>query len=155
MSTRKLRGPILATRPPEGPGADRVIHVSGNPEGLAAALAVAGIESTVVEVSWFGTRAVELPLGEGFHSRRLTLKSSQVGRIPPGQRARWTHDRRMRLALDLLRDPPLDALITGESRFEELPRVLERLSRDPGETLCHRIRYGHPNSTRHQDSNDV
>ena len=35
----------------------------------------------------------------------------------------------------------LDALITGEDRFEDLPRVMARVSRAPGDTLCHRIRY--------------
>ena len=38
-------------------------------------------------------------------------------------------------------DDALDALITGESRFAELPAVLARLSRGPGAALCHRISY--------------
>ena len=101
--------------------ADLVIHASGQPEGLRSALAVAGVEATIVEVSWYGSRSVPLPLGEAFHVRRLTIKSSQVGLLSPLQTPRWTHARRMTLALDLLRDARLDALITGESRFEELP----------------------------------
>jgi hypothetical protein len=47
----------------------------------------------------------------------------------------------MSLALHLLLDPKLDALITGESPFEKLPDVLAKLSRDPRNTLCHRIAY--------------
>jgi hypothetical protein len=47
----------------------------------------------------------------------------------------------MELVLRLLEDPRLDALISDESPFEELPAVLARLSTDPGDTLCHRIRY--------------
>src|SRR2546422_1054590 len=62
--------------------ADLVIHASGSPEGLATALAVAGFEATVVEMSWYGTRIVPLALGGAFHSRRLTLRSSQVGNVP-------------------------------------------------------------------------
>lgn len=126
---------------PEGLGADLVLHASGNPAGLAEALGAAAPEATVVELSWFGDQPVPLPLGEGFHPRRLTLKSSQVGAIPPHQRPRWDHGRRMALALDLLRDPALDALVTGESPFADLPAVMERLARDGGDTLCHRIRY--------------
>jgi hypothetical protein len=47
----------------------------------------------------------------------------------------------MALVLDLLQDADLDVLITGESDFETLPEVMERLARTPGDTLCHRIRY--------------
>ena len=92
-------------------------------------------------MSWFGDRMVSLPLGEDFHAKRLTLRSSQVGRIPPGRVPRWTHARRMALALDLLADPALDVLLTGESDFDDLPAVMERLSNDPAGALCHRIRY--------------
>jgi threonine dehydrogenase-like Zn-dependent dehydrogenase len=134
-------GLAFADRPPAGADADLVVHASGHPEGLAAALDVAGMEATVVELSWYGTRPVSLPLGEAFHSRRLTLKSSQVGRIPTSRSPRWTHARRMALALDLLRDPRLDLLITGESEFATLPDVMARLSRDAAGVLCHRIRY--------------
>src|SRR5438094_4374231 len=85
--------------------ADLVIHASGSPEGLATALAVAGFEATVVEMSWYGTRIVPLALGGAFHSRRLTLRSSQVGNVPATRRGRWSRHRRLALALSLLRDP--------------------------------------------------
>jgi 2-desacetyl-2-hydroxyethyl bacteriochlorophyllide A dehydrogenase len=122
-------------------GADLVIHTSGSPAGLALALRVAGFESTVVEMSWYGDHPVPLALGEGFHARRLTLKSSQVGRVATSQRARWDTRRRMQLALSMLADPALDALITGESAFDALPDVMAQLASTPGDTLCHRIRY--------------
>ena len=134
-------GLTFRTEAPADANADLVIHASGQPAGLVTALALAGIEGTIVDASWYGTRSVALPLGEHFHSRRLTVRSSQVGRIPPDRAPRWTYHRRMTLALDLLRDPRLDALITGESAFEDLPDVLAALSRDPAGALCHRIRY--------------
>jgi threonine dehydrogenase-like Zn-dependent dehydrogenase len=121
--------------------ADLVLHASGSPEGLQLALDVAGVEATVVEMSWFGDRTVALPLGGPFHSRRLTIKSSQVGRVAPTQRARWDTHRRMALALRLLTDSSLDALITGESPFDDMPNVMSRLVDHPGEDICHRIRY--------------
>jgi threonine dehydrogenase-like Zn-dependent dehydrogenase len=123
------------------PDADLVIHASSTADGLATALTLAGFESTVLELSWYGARQVAVPLGEAFHARRLTLKSSQVGAIAAAQRARWTPRRRMQLVMRLLADARLDALITGESPFEELPAVLETLSARPGNTLCHRILY--------------
>lgn len=134
-------GLAFAGEPPPGADADIVIHASGQPDGLRAALESAGVEGTIVEASWYGARAVSLPLGEAFHARRLTIRSSQVGRIPPARAPRWSHARRLRLALELLRDDALDALLTGESRFAELPAVLARLSRGPGAALCHRISY--------------
>lgn len=131
----------FSTAPPSSADADLVVHASGNPQGLADALTAAGQEATVLELSWFGDRSVTLPLGESFHDRRLTIRSSQVGRIPPYRTPRWTHARRMALALDLLRADELDALITGESDFDELPSVMARLAADGAGTLCHRIRY--------------
>ena len=134
-------GLTLVAEPPTGADADLVIHASGQPEGLRAALGCAGVEAVIVEASWYGTRIAPLPLGEAFHARRLTIRSSQVGRIPPARAPRWSHARRLRLALDLLRDDAIDALITGESDFADLPAALARLSREPGGALCHRILY--------------
>jgi 2-desacetyl-2-hydroxyethyl bacteriochlorophyllide A dehydrogenase len=122
-------------------GADIVIHASGSPAGLELALRVAGFEATVVEMSWYGDQAVPLRLGEAFHARRLTLKSSQVGSIAATQRARWDTRRRMQLALTMLTDSVLDVLITGETGFEELPATMAQIAADGGDTLCHRIRY--------------
>jgi threonine dehydrogenase-like Zn-dependent dehydrogenase len=131
-----FRAPDTAAR-----DADLVVHTSGAEAGLATALALAGFEATVLEMSWYGGAAPRAPLGEAFHSRRLVLKSSQVGSIATAQRARWTHARRMALVMRLLAHAELDALISGESRFEELPRVLAQLATAPGYTLTHRIVY--------------
>ncbi len=124
------------------PDADVVLHMSGSPEGLQLALRLAAFEATVCECSWYGTRSVTLPLGEAFHSRRLTVKSSQVGSVAAPHRARWTPRRRMELALALLTDPALDLLINSDGRFEELPHTMERLARVPGDTIMHRVSYG-------------
>ena len=121
--------------------ADVVIHASGAPAGLGVALRLAGFEATVVEMSWYGAQSVPLPLGEAFHARRLTLRSSQVGHVAAAQRPRWDTSRRMALAVSLLADPVLDTLITGESAFDTLPEVMARLADAPGDTLCHRISY--------------
>lgn len=123
------------------PEADIVLHASGAAEGLSLAMRLAGFEATVVELSWYGDRAVTLALGEAFHARRLTLKSSQVGTVAQSHRARWSLRRRMELALALLADPALDVLINSEGRFEELPQTLERIARTPGDVIMHRVRY--------------
>ena len=121
---------------------DLVVHASGRPAGLRTALGLAGFESTVLELSWYGSTPVELPLGAAFHAQRLTLKSSQVGHVAAPQRSRWTHRRRLALALSLLTDPVLDRLITHHAPFHRLPEVLEHLSgARAGDILCQCIDY--------------
>lgn len=121
---------------------DLVFHTSATQAGLRRSLELLAPEGSVIDLSWYGDQPVTLPLGEFFHSRRLSLRSSQVGSIPPPQRGRYTPADRMALALDLLRDPVFDVLITGESDFDDLPQVIADIAdgRLPG--LCHRIRYG-------------
>lgn len=126
---------------PVGDGFDVVIHASGNPDGLVAALGAAGFEATVLELSWYGSRPAALPLGEAFHSKRLAIRSSQVGTVAAAQRPRWSHGRRMAKALELLLEPALDALVDGESRFAELPATMAALADGRLAALCHRVRY--------------
>jgi threonine dehydrogenase-like Zn-dependent dehydrogenase len=129
-------------KPDEAPDdQDVVIHTSASEPGLSTALACAGNEASIIEASWYGNMQPSAPFGEDFHARRLTLKSSQVGQLPPGRRPRWDHRRRLTLALSLLDDPALDQLISGQSRFAELPQTMVQLAQGSGQTLCHRITY--------------
>ena len=50
-----------------------------------------------------------------------------TSRPVPARSARRTTADRLALALELLRDPAFDALITGRSPFSELPAVMARL----------------------------
>jgi NADPH:quinone reductase-like Zn-dependent oxidoreductase len=121
--------------------ADLVVHASGDADGLATALAVAGDEALIVEMSWYGSRSVPVALGGAFHSRRLTLRSSQVGAVPAHRQRRWSRRRRLELAMSLLRDPVFDILLSGDSRFADLPELMVRLAANPGGTLCHTVSY--------------
>ncbi len=118
----------FATPEKASPEADLVVHASGSPAGLATALTIAGFEATVLEMSWYGTRIVPLELGGAFHSRRLTLRSSQVGAVAAVRRQRWPLRRRLILALSLLRDPLFDILLSGETEFTALPALMSRLA---------------------------
>jgi len=120
---------------------DLVFHASGRAEGLDTALRCAGLEASVIEMSWYGDAKVGLSLGESFHARRLTLRSSQVGHVPPERQPRWTRRRRLETALSLLADERFDILISGESDFEQLPDIMPRLAAGEIGALCHRIRY--------------
>jgi threonine dehydrogenase-like Zn-dependent dehydrogenase len=122
-------------------GADVVVHASGSSAGLQTALALAGREATVLEVSWHGDVPAMLALGQGFHALRLTLRSSQVGALPPSQQARWDFRRRLALALRLLADERLDRLIDAPVAFERLPEVMNELAGGTRHALCQRIDY--------------
>ncbi|MEI7446767.1 MAG: zinc-binding alcohol dehydrogenase [Burkholderiales bacterium] len=134
-----------AWAPPEAApaGCDLVVHASATDAGLATALAAAGDEATVLELSWYGERRVQVPLGDAFHAARLRLVSSQVGRVAPAMRGRWTHRRRLAAALALLDDPRLDALLAPDLRFDDgLPAALASTFSSNAGPPCPVIAYG-------------
>lgn len=124
--------------------ADLVFHASATAMGLETAIAAAGTEARIVELSWYGEGAVPATLGGAFHARRLQLISSQVGLVSASRRARWDYARRAQAAMALLADNRLDALITEEIAFRDLPRRLPGLLA-PGATgltaaICYETR---------------
>jgi NADPH:quinone reductase-like Zn-dependent oxidoreductase len=122
-------------------GRDLVVHTSATATGLQRSLDLVRAEGTVLELSWYGDREVVVSLGGAFHSGRLAVRASQVGVVAPARRgSRTTGDRRA-FALNLLRDPAFDALLTGSSRFDELPDVLPRLADGRLPALCHTVGY--------------
>ena len=125
---------------PDG-GCDLVVHTSATSAGLQLSLDLLGPEGTVVELSWYGDAEVRLSLGGSFHSDRLAIRASQVGAVAAARRSRRTTSDRLALALELLRDPAFDALVTGCSPFEELPDVMARLADGRLPALCHTIDY--------------
>jgi threonine dehydrogenase-like Zn-dependent dehydrogenase len=129
--------------PSDAPGdADIVFHASASGAGLTTAIAAAGFEARIVELSWYGEGTVPAPLGGAFHARRLQLISSQVGAISPGRRPRWDYARRSRAAMALLADDRLDALITDEIAFAQAPARLPALFAPGAAGLTAVICYG-------------
>ena len=120
---------------------DLVVHASATDAGLARSLELLAPEGMVVELSWYGDRRVNVPLGEWFHSRRLTLRSSQVGTVSPARSGRKGYAERLAIAFELLADPAFDALVTRECRFDELPSVVPGLISDEPSALCLRVMY--------------
>lgn len=120
---------------------DLVVHASATDAGLARSLELLGDEGEVIELSWYGDRVPRVPLGEAFHSRRLTIRASQVGMVAPARRGRRGYAGRMAVALALLADPRFDALVTAECPFDELPALLPALAAGEPSTLCVRVTY--------------
>jgi threonine dehydrogenase-like Zn-dependent dehydrogenase len=122
-------------------GRDLVVHTSATAAGLQRSLELLAPEGTVIDLSWYGDTDVTLSLGGAFHSRRLAIRASQVGTVSPARGGRCTAADRLTLALDLLRDPAFDALVSGQSDFRELPDVMARLASGSLPALCHTITY--------------
>ena len=120
---------------------DLVVHTSATAEGLATAINLAADEATVLELSWYGAGTVPVPLGGAFHSRRLRLVSSQVGKVAPSHRKEWTHRARLELALRLTAAPELDALIEPGIAFHDLPARLPQILAPGSGVLCQAIDY--------------
>lgn len=129
-------------RPCDAPtDCDLVVHASASAAGLATALSLAGDEATVLELSWYGEGPVAVPLGGAFHSRRLTLRSSQVGRVAPSHQARWTYRRRIAAALALLADDRLDVLLAPPVAFADLPARLGTILAPESDVLGQLVDY--------------
>jgi threonine dehydrogenase-like Zn-dependent dehydrogenase len=120
---------------------DLVFHTSASAAGLATALSLAGAEATVLELSWYGSQAVSAPLGGAFHSRQLRLQSSQVGHISATRRPRFTYRRRLSVALELLKDDRLAALLAQPIALNALPEHLPKILGQPSGILCQLIHY--------------
>ena len=120
---------------------DLVVHASATAGGLATALNLARDEAIVLELSWYGAGNVAVPLGGAFHSRRLRLISSQVGKVAPSHRASWTHRARLEAALAYTADPQLDALLAPAVAFADLPARLPQILAPSSGILCQRIDY--------------
>jgi threonine dehydrogenase-like Zn-dependent dehydrogenase len=114
-------GVDFATPADAAGGRDLVVHTSATSAGLQRSLDLLGPEGTVIDLSWYG--------------------DSQVGTISPARSGSRTTADRLALALDLLRDPAFDVLVTGESPFGELPDVMARLAVGSLPALCHTITY--------------
>ncbi|HET7900154.1 MAG TPA: zinc-binding alcohol dehydrogenase [Candidatus Nanopelagicales bacterium] len=121
---------------------DLVVHTSATSAGLQTSLALLAPDAEVIELSWYGDTEVTLALGGSFHSSRLAVRASQVGAIARSRRDRRTTGQRLELALNLLRDPALDVLLTGRSDFDDLPSVLPQVVDGRIPALCHVISYG-------------
>jgi Zn-dependent alcohol dehydrogenase len=122
-------------------GCDLVVHASATSGGLQRSLDLLAPEGVVIDLSWYGDTEVRLSLGGAFHTSRLSIRASQVGTVSPARSGRRTTGDRLALALELLRDPAFDALITGQSAFEDLPDVMARLAAGTLPALCHTITY--------------
>ncbi|WEV78828.1 dehydrogenase [Janibacter cremeus] len=135
-------------RPEEAKGGqDLVVHTSASSAGLQTSLDLLRAEGTVLDLSWYGTHGVALDLGGAYHSGRLRIRSSQVGTVANVRRGSRSMGDRKVLALDLLRDPAFDVLLTGATPFADLPQVMADVCEGRLPAICHVVTYEHEEGT--------
>lgn len=120
---------------------DIAFHCSSSSGGLQTCIDKTGFEGKIIELSWYGTRDVQVQLGGSYHSQRKQIISSQVSHIPPSRRARWDYARRRGIALELLKDPCFDAHIEQKILFKNLPQLFTRLRQSQVDALGYCVCY--------------
>jgi 2-desacetyl-2-hydroxyethyl bacteriochlorophyllide A dehydrogenase len=124
-----------------GGGVPLAVEATGSPAALPEALPVLAHEGTALVVSWYGAKAVSLPLGGPFHRRRLTIRSSQVSSIPAALSDRWTVARRRAATRELMDELPLSALATHEFPVAAAATSYEALDRGHEGLMHAALRY--------------
>lgn len=119
----------------QGGDSDLIFELSGNPECLNDALALARYSGRVIIGSWYGTKKNELDLGSFFHRGRVALISSQVSNLSPDLAGRWQKTRRLQTAWDMLRQTSPAGLITHRFDLTEGAQAYALIDRDPGATI--------------------
>lgn len=116
-------------------GADLVFELSGQPQVLNQAIALAGFDARILVGSWYGTKTASQDLGGRFHRSRIDISSSQVSSIAPQYRGRWTKGRRMETVLDLLDTIAPHTLVSHKVSPDDAPSLYRRLDEGDGEDL--------------------
>ena len=127
--------PLLGGIPGQGGEADLVYELSGNPVGLDMATGLCRFSGRVVVGSWYGAKKVNLDLGSFFHRGRLSLISSQVSTITPQLTGRWSHNRRLDLAWEMLRQVRPARCITHRFALADAASAYALIDQKPEETI--------------------
>ena len=121
---------------------DYSFHTSGSSEGLQKCIDVVGKEGTIIELSWYGTKASNISLGGEFHYQRKRIISSQVGQIPTNKSHRWDYARRKKVVLELLSNPVFEEHLTHDVSFDSSPTFFRQLKANKqGDGLAWVINY--------------
>jgi threonine dehydrogenase-like Zn-dependent dehydrogenase len=114
---------------------DLIYELSGNPDALNQAVEIAGFGTRIVIGSWYGTRKAKLDLGAGFHRNRIRFISSQVSTLAPEFSGRWSKNRRMNVAWEMIRLMKPADFITHRFDIHQAKKAYELLDERPGEAI--------------------
>ena len=120
---------------------DAAFHTTGTSAGLQTCIDSVGFEGKIIELSWYGSKSIEVILGGSFHSQRKQIIGSQVGKIPSDHRARWDFKRRKKVVFELLKNEIFDQYITDFVNFVDTPAFFADLRAGKTKGLVYCIVY--------------
>lgn len=115
--------------------ADLVYELSGDSQALNQAIRLASFGARIVLGSWYGNQMAKLDLGGQFHRNRIQLISSQVSTLSPEYSGRWTKQRRLKIAWEMIRRLKPSQLITHQFPLNRAKEAYELLDKNPDEAL--------------------
>ena len=132
-------GFVVAHNPPRD--LDTAFHTSGSAAGLQTSIDAVGPAGKIIELSWYGNRAVSVRLGESFHRQRKRIIGSQVSSLPASHLVRWDFRRRKEVVFELLRDDAFDAYITEVVLLSQTPNLFDRIRQGDRSPLGQAVQY--------------
>jgi len=122
---REQNLPILSDH--DHPVFDISFHTTAHPAAFQCCLDALGYEGKLIELSWYGSKQLNIHLGGSFHHQRKQIICSQVSRIPTSKQARWDYKRRKEAVFGLLEHAIFDRLEMEVIAFEESVAFFEAL----------------------------
>lgn len=116
--------------------ADVVLELSGNPYALNTAIQATGYDGRILIGSWYGTKQAPIDLGGDFHRSNIQLIASQVSRLHPSLSGRWTKERRMQTAWQMVRElKPSGKFVTHRPHVSQAQAIYHMLDQRPSEAM--------------------
>lgn len=125
-------------------GADVVLELSGNPVALDSALQLAGYNGRILVGSWYGKKQATLDLGSSFHRSNIEISASQVSRLHPHLTGRWTKERRLDVAWQMIAKHRPSNFISHRPHVADATAIYEMLDQRPEEALQVLFEYSKP-----------
>lgn len=116
-------------------GFDLSYEISGNLSALEKAVEITKYDSRIIIGSWYGEKRKPFNLSTRFHRNRIKIISSQVSTINPNLSGRWDKERRLDLAIELIKQLNLQSLISHRISFTDADKAYSLLNNNPEETL--------------------
>ncbi len=120
---------------------DLIYELTGNPEALNSAIALAAYEGRIVLGSWYGRKSCSIDLGGRFHRNRIKIIASQVSTIASELQGRWTKARRFEVAFKMLDKIKPERFISHNFHITDAQKAYQLLDKNPNDTLFVTLTY--------------
>jgi threonine dehydrogenase-like Zn-dependent dehydrogenase len=108
---------------------DVIFHTSATAQGLQYAIDHVKKDGSIIELSWYGSKQVNIDLGGIFHYNRARLIGSQVSTVSPFAPVKSFRDRKD-VACQVLMHIEFDALVQSVVQFENTASFYNEARKD-------------------------